>query len=117
MVLALPCRLKPSSRSRSPTVSAETRCPCPVSSAARLRVDFAVHRSGDIGSPRVPGSTRASSAGLSPHQQTALPLVQVREQHLELRRQRLPKPLRNSHTTTMTARTRSYGLILGEPLR
>jgi hypothetical protein len=40
----------------------------------------------------------------------------VREQHLELRRQRLLEPLRNSHTTTMTARTRSYGLILCEPL-
>jgi hypothetical protein len=57
----------------------------------------------------------AQHPGLGPHQQTALPLVQVREQHRELRRQRLLKPLRNSHTTTMTARTRSYGLILGEP--
>ena len=66
MVLALPCRLNPSARSRSPTVSAPTRWPWRVSSAARLRVDFVVHRSGDIGSPRSSGSTRASSAGPSP---------------------------------------------------
>ena len=66
MVLALPCRLNPSSRSRSATVSAPTRWPWRVSSPASVRVDLVVHRSGDIGSPRSSGSTRASSAGRSP---------------------------------------------------
>lgn len=46
------------------------------------------------------------------HQQTVLPLIQMREQHRELRCQRLLEPLRYSHIATMTARTRSYGLIL-----
>jgi hypothetical protein len=65
-VLALPCKLKPSSRSTSPTTSAETRRPWRVSSVARLRVDFVVHRSGDIGSPRRSGSTNAGSADRRP---------------------------------------------------
>src|SRR6266516_4978315 len=71
-VLALPCRLNPSSRSRSPTVSAETRCPWPVSSWASLRVDFVVQRNGDIGSPRSSGSTSASSADRSPGSTSAV---------------------------------------------
>src|SRR6266568_3902564 len=66
IVLTLPCRLNPSSRSRSPTVSAPILRPCRVSSPARLRVDLTVHRSGDSGSPRSSGSTSASSAGTSP---------------------------------------------------
>ncbi len=70
-VLALACRLKPSSRSRPATVSAETRCPWRVSSADSFRVDFVVQRSGDIGSPRSSGSTSASSAGRSPESSTA----------------------------------------------
>lgn len=71
MVLALACRLKPSSRRRPATVSAETRCPWRVSSAASFRVDFVVQRRGDIGSPRSSGSTSASSAGLSPESSSA----------------------------------------------
>jgi hypothetical protein len=45
--------------------------PWRVSSAARLRDDLVVHRSGDIGSPRSSGSTRASSAGRSPRSSAA----------------------------------------------
>lgn len=37
-----------------------------VNSAARLRADRVVHRSGDIGSPRSSGSTNASNAGTKP---------------------------------------------------
>ena len=40
--------------------------PAAVSASARLRVDFVVHTSGDIGSPRVCGSTSARKAGASP---------------------------------------------------
>src|SRR5215469_3803150 len=69
--LALPCRLNPCSRSRSPTVSAPTLCPWAVSSAASARVDFTVHRNGEPGSPRSPGSTKASSAGTSPRSTSA----------------------------------------------
>ena len=47
-------------------MSAPTLWPWAVSSAASVRVDFAVHRSGDTGSPRSAGSMRASSAGTSP---------------------------------------------------
>jgi hypothetical protein len=61
-VLAVPCKLNPAPRSRRPTVGADTRCPCRVSSPARCRSDFVVHRNGDSGSPRSPGSTSASSA-------------------------------------------------------
>lgn len=71
MVLALPCRLKPSCRNRSATVSAEARRPCLDSSSARPRVDLVVHRSADIGSPRISGSTKANSAGRSPGSRSA----------------------------------------------
>ncbi len=70
-VLALPCRLNPSARRRSATVSALTWCPWRVSSAARTRSDLRVHRSGEHGSPRTSGSTRASSAGRSPGSRSA----------------------------------------------
>ena len=52
-------------------MSALTRCPCRASSAASVRVDFVVHRSGDIGSPRSSGSTSPSSAGRSPGSRSA----------------------------------------------
>ncbi len=52
-------------------MSAEIRCPWEVSSVARCRVDFVVHRSGDMGSPRMSGSTRASNAGRSPEFRSA----------------------------------------------
>src|SRR5215469_12469795 len=69
--LALPCRLNPCSRSRSPTVSAPALCPWAVSSAASAPVDFTVHRNGEPGSPRSSGSTTASSAGTSPRSTSA----------------------------------------------
>lgn len=47
-------------------MSALTRCPARVGSCASVRVDFTVHRSGDIGSPRTSGSTSANSADRSP---------------------------------------------------
>lgn len=52
-------------------MSAPTRWPWRVSSSASVRVDFVVHRSGDIGSPRSSGSTRASNAGRSPGSRSA----------------------------------------------
>jgi len=121
-----------------------------------LRVDFVVHRSDDIGSPRLSGSTRASNAGrspgsrsaarlrpppgrrarpsgpapesssstprhrglpdrastghrpdpamtqgprLSPHQEPPLPLIQVREDRLKLRRQHPPSFVHGAHPT------------------
>src|SRR5206468_3198954 len=71
IVLALPCRLNPCERSSWCTVSALTLCPRAVSSAASVRTDLTVHRSGDSGSPRSSGSTSASSAGTSPGSVTA----------------------------------------------
>ena len=174
MVLALPCRLNPSSRSRSPTVSAPTLWPWRVSSPASVRVDLVVHRSGDIGSPRSSGSTSASSAGrspgssvgrplapparpprpaqrlrpgfqlidaqrhrgladpggpghqpdpampqrpgLRPHQQPPLPLIQMREDRLELRRQHPCRFLVAAHTTSACRIPGSYGLFFGKLL-
>ena len=49
--------------------------------------------------------------GLGPHQQTPLPLVQMREDHLELRRQHLPGFLHSAHTTPMCRILGSYGLF------
>lgn len=43
-----------------PTVLALTDSPCPDNSSARVRVLLHVQRSGDIGSPRVPESTKRS---------------------------------------------------------
>ena len=48
--------------------------PCALAGSARrpaCRVDFVVHRSGDIGSPRSSGSTSASSAGRRPGSRSA----------------------------------------------
>lgn len=52
-------------------MSALTLCPVRGSSRASVRVDFTVHRSGDIGSPRSSGSTSASSVGCSPGSRSA----------------------------------------------
>ena len=41
-------------------------CPAAVSSLAKFRVDFSVHRIGDSGSPRVPGSINDSNASIKP---------------------------------------------------
>ena len=51
--------------------------------------------------------------GLRPHQQPPLPLIQMREDRLELRRQQLPG-IRHAlpHTTTPGAATRTYGLFI-----
>ena len=66
MTLALACRLNPCARSIRATVRSDTRCPPPANASARLRVDFVVHTSGEVGSPRVCGSTSARKAGASP---------------------------------------------------
>ena len=66
MVLALPCRLKPCSRSSRATVSGPTRCPTAASPPASLRVDSVVQHKGDSGSPRRVGFTSAKSAATSP---------------------------------------------------
>lgn len=66
VVLKAPCREKPSAFNSVATVSEATRCPWRVSSAARFRVDFTVHSSGDSGAPRWSGSTSVSNAGTSP---------------------------------------------------
>ena len=66
MTFALACRLKPWARSIRATVRSDTRCPPAASASARLRVDFVVHTSGEVGSPRVSGSTSAVNAGPSP---------------------------------------------------
>lgn len=60
--------------------------------------------------------TVAQDPGLGPHQQTALPLVQVREQHRELHR-KLTTDLAGYVRTTPTSRTTGINtLILCEPL-
>jgi hypothetical protein len=146
-----------------------TLWPWRVSSAASLRVDLVVHRSGDTGSPRSSGSTRASSAERSPrstsaarlrpptrparpvqrlstrvqlsnaqrhrglpdpggpgnqpdpampqrprlsaHQQPPLPLIQMREDRAELRRQNLLRFLVAAHTTSACRNPGSYGFL------
>ena len=71
MTLALPCRLNPIARSIRATVRSETGCPPPVNASARFRVDFVVHTSSDIGSPRVSGSTSVVSSATSPGSDSA----------------------------------------------
>ena len=68
IVLALACRLNPNSALSSlATVGTDTRCPAAASSATiSRRVDFVVHRNGDSGSPRDPGSTNPSRAAPKP---------------------------------------------------
>jgi hypothetical protein len=55
--------------------------------------------------------------GLSPHQQPALPLIQMREDHSELRRQYLPgiqrQPIR--HTTSPGADQEPAGYLSTGP--
>jgi hypothetical protein len=153
-------------------VSAETLWPRRVSSSARLRLDFVVHRSGDIGSPpllrldqsqqpraqprdpgrppacgpaRLTGPAQRLGAGLQlihPQghrgladpggpghqpdpamterpglraQQQPLPLIQVREDRRELRRQDLPCFLVAAPTTSACRIPGSYGLFFGKP--
>ncbi|MFD3809184.1 hypothetical protein ACFWTC_37880 [Streptomyces sp. NPDC058619] len=54
--------------------------------------------------------------GLGRHQQTTLTLIQMREQHHELRRQRRRYLFRRFHTTPTTNKPGSYGLILCKPI-
>jgi len=53
---------------------------------------------------------------LSAHQQPPLPLIQMREDHLELRRQNLPGFLADARTTSACRNWGSYGLFFCEPL-
>jgi hypothetical protein len=62
-----------------------------------------------------PDPTMADHPGFRPHQQPPLPLIQMRKDHLELGRQRRLCPLHHAHTTSMTAKIRTYGLFLGAP--
>jgi len=66
IVLALPCRLKLSSRSSAATVGADTLWPRPMSSSAGWRRLLVVHRSGRHRVATRPGSTRATSAAFTP---------------------------------------------------
>jgi hypothetical protein len=54
--------------------------------------------------------------GLSRHQQPPLPLIQMREDHRELRRQNIRCFLITAHTTAACRIPGSYGLFLCEPL-
>ena len=65
-VFALACRLNPSALSSFATVGGETLCPAADIASANRRTDFVVHRSGDSGSPREPGSTSDSSVAITP---------------------------------------------------
>ena len=100
-------------------LAAPARTPDP---AQRLRagiqlVDAQRHRGlADPGGPRhQPDPAVAQRTGLGAHQQPPLPLVQVREDRLELRRQYLPGFLRSAHTTPMCQIQGSYGLFLCKP--
>jgi hypothetical protein len=53
--------------------------------------------------------------GLGAHQQTALALIQVREDRRELRRQYLPRFLITAHSTSACRIPGSYGLFFCEP--
>ncbi|HET8660041.1 MAG TPA: hypothetical protein VFM55_13710, partial [Micromonosporaceae bacterium] len=46
-----------------------------------------------------------------------LPLIQMREDRLELRREHLPGLLHDGHTTATNKIPRSYGLFFCKPLR
>ena len=63
-----------------------------------------------------PDPAMPQSPGLSPHQQPPLPLIQMREDRLELRRQHSPGFFRSSHTTPMWQILGSYGLFFRKPL-
>jgi hypothetical protein len=54
--------------------------------------------------------------GLSRHQQPPLPLIQMREDHRELRRQDLRCFLFTAHTTSACRIPGSYGLFFCKPL-
>ncbi len=58
-----------------------------------------------------PDPAMSQRPGLGPHQQPPLPLIQMREDHLKLRRQHLPGFLHSAHTTPMCQTPGSYGLF------
>jgi hypothetical protein len=58
----------------------------------------------------------AERAGLRAQQQPPLPLIQVREDRRELRRQDLPCFLVAAYTTSACRIPGSYGLFFGKPL-
>jgi hypothetical protein len=53
---------------------------------------------------------------LGSHQQPTLPLIQMREEHLELRCQHLLGLHRHGHTTSNTTPQRNRYLFFGNPL-
>ena len=55
VILAVGLQAEPHRPQHPPHCPVGHRCPAAVSAPARCRVDFEVHRSGDIGSPRVSG--------------------------------------------------------------
>ncbi len=65
---------KPRFQLHRPRYRGRWGCPSAVNASARLRVDFAVQRSADIGSPRVAGSTGTSSAAAKPGSATVAAL-------------------------------------------
>ena len=69
--------------------------------------------------PRSPGHrpdpTMPQHLGLGPHQQTTLPLIQMREKHPELHRQRLPNLHRHTHTSDDTTPGRNASNLATDP--
>jgi hypothetical protein len=62
-----------------------------------------------------PDAAVSQRPGLSPEQQPPLPLVQVREDHRELRRQNLARLLQAAHSTAACRKHGSDGLFCGKP--
>jgi hypothetical protein len=62
-----------------------------------------------------PDPAMAQQPGLGCHQQTPLPLVEVREQHLKLQGELATDRLGDAHTTSTSRRAGSNTLILCEP--
>ena len=100
-------------------LAAPARPPRP---AQRLRtrvqlIDAQRHRGlPDPGSPgHQPDPAMPQRPGLRSHQQPSLPLIQVREDRLELRRQHPCRFLIAAHTTSACRIPGSYGLIFCKP--
>ncbi len=71
----------------------------------------------DPGSPgHQPDPAMAQRPGLRSHQEPPLPLIQMREDRPELRRQHLPGNLHHAHTTQACPIPGSYGLFPGKRL-
>jgi hypothetical protein len=68
LVMRLRCTLSPAALSNAPTVHAPMGCACRVNSSAKRAVLLPVQRNTDCGSPRLTGSTNASSAFAPPGQ-------------------------------------------------